>query len=79
MVVALPLSAHARLNQVVSVLHDMPVRVWVIPDYFSLTLLRASIEDFAGIPMLDLRAPALTEYQRIVKRARLTWFVQHWP
>jgi len=67
-VVALPLSAHARLNQIVSELHDMPVRVWVIPDYFSLTLHRASIEDFAGIPMLDLRAPALTEYQRIIKR-----------
>jgi exopolysaccharide biosynthesis polyprenyl glycosylphosphotransferase len=67
-VVALPLSAYARLDQIVSELHDMPVRVWVIPDYFSLTLHRASIEDFAGIPMLDLRAPALTEYQRIIKR-----------
>lgn len=67
-VIALPLSAHVRLNQIVGELHDMPVRVWVIPDYFSLTLHRASIEDFAGIPMLDLRAPALTEYQRIMKR-----------
>ncbi|MGD0708533.1 MAG: sugar transferase [Anaerolineaceae bacterium] len=68
-VVALPLSAHQRLNQVVAELHDLPVKVWVIPDYFSLTLHRASVEEFAGIPMLDLRAPALSEYQRIVKRA----------
>jgi exopolysaccharide biosynthesis polyprenyl glycosylphosphotransferase len=68
-VVALPASAHARLNQIVSELHDQPVRVWVIPDYFSLTLHRASVEEFAGIPMLDLRAPALSEYQRMVKRA----------
>jgi exopolysaccharide biosynthesis polyprenyl glycosylphosphotransferase len=68
-VVALPLSAHQRLNQIVAELHDLPVKVWVIPDYFSLTLHRASVEEFAGIPMLDLRAPALTEYQRIVKRA----------
>ncbi|NMB88275.1 MAG: hypothetical protein GYA17_07930, partial [Chloroflexi bacterium] len=68
-VLALPRSADARLNQVVSELHDMPVRVWVIPDYFALTLHKASIEEFAGIPMLDLRAPALSEYQRIVKRA----------
>jgi len=68
-VVALPLSAHLRLNQVVSELHDQPVRVWVIPDYFSLTLHRASVEDFAGIPMLDLRGPALSEYQRMTKRA----------
>jgi len=68
-VVALPASAHARLNQVVSELHDMPVRVWIIPDYFSLTLHRASVEEFAGMPMLDLRAPALSEYQRMIKRA----------
>ena len=68
-VLALPPSAHARLNQVVSELHDLPVRVWVIPDYFSLTLHRASVEEFAGMPMLDLRAPALSEYQRMIKRA----------
>lgn len=66
---ALPLEAHARLKQVVSELYDLPVRVWVIPDYFSITLHRAQVEDFAGIPMLDLRAPALSEYQRMVKRA----------
>jgi len=68
-VVALPLSAHKRVNQMVTELHDLPVRVWVIPDYFSLTMHRATIEEFAGIPMLDLRAPALSEYQRMVKRA----------
>ncbi len=68
-VIALPRSADAKMNQVVSDLHDLPVRVWVIPDYFSLTLHKASVEEFAGIPMLDLRAPTLTEYQRIGKRA----------
>ncbi len=67
-IVALPLSAHQRLTQVVSELHDLPVRVRVVPDYFSLTLHRASVEEFAGMPMLDLRAPALSEYQRMVKR-----------
>lgn len=68
-VIALPRSAHHRLNQMASELHDLPVRVWVIPDYFSLSLHKAAVEDFAGIPMLDLRAPALSEYQRMVKRA----------
>ena len=67
-VIALPLSAHQRLLDVVGVLHDLPVQVWVIPDYFSLTLHRASVQDFAGIPMMDLRAPALSEYQRMIKR-----------
>lgn len=68
-VIALPMSAHQRLNQIVSELHDLPVRVWVIPDYFSLTLHKAGVFDFAGIPMLDLRAPALNEYQRMTKRS----------
>jgi len=68
-IIALPRAAYARLNQAVALLHDLPVRVWVIPDYFSLTLHHAQVEDFAGIPMLDLRAPALSEYQRMVKRA----------
>jgi len=67
-VVALPRSAHERLNWVVSELHDLAVKVWIIPDYFSLALNRASVEEFAGIPMLDLRAPALSEYQRMIKR-----------
>lgn len=67
-IVALPLSAYQRLTAIVTELHDLPVRVWVIPDYFSLTLHRSQVEEFAGIPMLDLRAPTLSEYQRMLKR-----------
>jgi exopolysaccharide biosynthesis polyprenyl glycosylphosphotransferase len=67
-VVALPMAKQERLIGVVSVLHDLPVKVWVIPDYFSLALHKAQVEEFGGIPMLDLRAPALSEYQRMVKR-----------
>jgi exopolysaccharide biosynthesis polyprenyl glycosylphosphotransferase len=67
-VITLPRSAFTRLNAVVGELHDLPVRVWVVPDYFTLTLHKASFEEFAGIPMMDLRAPALSEYQRMTKR-----------
>lgn len=67
-VIALPRRAHERVNDLVAVLHRLPVRVWVIPDYFHLTLHKASVENFAGIPMLDLRAPALNDYQRLLKR-----------
>jgi len=52
----------------VSTLHDLPVKVWVIPDYFHLALHKANVEEFAGLPMFDLRAPALTDYQRMIKR-----------
>ena len=67
-VVALPRHAYQRVNQLAADLLDLPVKVWVIPDYFSLVLHQAAVEEYAGIPMLDLRAPALNDYQRLVKR-----------
>ena len=67
-VIALPNRAYKRINQMVIQLHDLPVKVWVIPDYFGLALHKAAVEEFAGLPMLDLRAPALNEYQRLIKR-----------
>lgn len=67
-VLALPPAAHERLNTVVSRLHELPVNVRIIPDYFSLALYRATVEDFGGIPMINLRDPALNDYQRLVKR-----------
>jgi exopolysaccharide biosynthesis polyprenyl glycosylphosphotransferase len=67
-VIALPLRAHERVNWLVADLHELPVRVWLVPDYFNLTLHHAEFEDFAGLPMMDLRAPALSESQRLTKR-----------
>jgi exopolysaccharide biosynthesis polyprenyl glycosylphosphotransferase len=68
-VIALPRSAYQHVNTLSAELHDLPVRTWVIPDYFSLALHRAQIDDFAGLPLLDLRAPALSDSQRLFKRA----------
>ncbi len=68
LVIALPLRAYDRTNRIVADLLDLPVKVWVVPDYFSIALHQAIFEDFAGSPMLDLRAPALNEYQRMIKR-----------
>ena len=48
---------------------DMPVNIWVIPDYYSLALYKARIDEYAGLTMLDLRAPALNDYQRMIKRS----------
>jgi len=52
-VIALPQSAHKQINHLIINLHHLPVKVWVIPDYFRLALHKAGIEEFAGIPMLD--------------------------
>jgi exopolysaccharide biosynthesis polyprenyl glycosylphosphotransferase len=67
-VIALPSRAYEQVNRLVAELHNLPVKVWVVPDYFHLALHKAVIEEFADIPMLDLRAPALNDYQRMIKR-----------
>jgi len=67
-VVALPQRAYGQINELVLTLHDLPVRVRIVPDYFSLAVYRAAAEDFGGLPMISLRDPALNEVQRLVKR-----------
>ena len=68
-VIALPQQAYEQINQIATILHNKPVRVWLIPDYFRLALHKSAVEEFAGIPLLDLKAPSITEQQRMVKRA----------
>ncbi len=68
-VIALPYSAYHQMTEIVACLDDQPVGVWVALGFFDLALYRTDIEDFAGIPMLDLRASAIDDYQRMMKRA----------
>ena len=67
-VITLPQRAYSKINNLVLTLHDLPVNVRIVPDYFSLALYRATAEDFGGVPMINLREPALNEVQRLVKR-----------
>ncbi len=68
-VVALPYSVYHRVGEIVACLDELPVGVWIALGFFDLALYRTDIEDFAGIPMLDLRASAIDDYQRMIKRA----------
>jgi exopolysaccharide biosynthesis polyprenyl glycosylphosphotransferase len=68
-VIALPYSAYHNMADIIACLDDLPVGVWIALGFFDLALYRTDIEDFAGIPMLDLRASAIDDYQRLVKRA----------
>jgi len=68
-IVALPNRAQRRINTLVSELIDLPVKVWVIPDYFHLSMFKTKVTQFYDMPMVSLRAPALNDYQRMIKRA----------
>jgi len=67
-IIALPTRAYEKVTTLVKELDDQPVRIWVVPDYFSLSLHHTGMEDFLNLPMLNLRAAALSEYQRMLKR-----------
>ena len=67
-VIALPQRAYGKVNDLVRDMHDLPLLMRVVPDYYSLSLYQAKVEDFAGVPMINLRDPALNEVQRLVKR-----------
>lgn len=68
-VFALPLRAHHKLVNLVIDLQRLPVNVRVVPDFFDLAFFRATTEDFGGVPLINLREPAIDGYQRMVKRA----------
>lgn len=74
-VIALPYSVYYKMAEIVACLDNLPVGVWIALGFFDLALYRTDIEDFAGIPMLDLRASAIDDYQRLVKRAFDLFFV----
>ncbi|MBN1265961.1 MAG: exopolysaccharide biosynthesis polyprenyl glycosylphosphotransferase [Anaerolineales bacterium] len=67
--VALPARAYDRLNQVITRLEALPVRIYVVPDYFSLALVQARAEVIGGIPVIGLREPVIQGGERVVKRA----------
>jgi exopolysaccharide biosynthesis polyprenyl glycosylphosphotransferase len=65
---ALPPRAQEQARQLVLALQMMPVNVRVVPDVFDLVFIRASVEEFAGIPLIGLREPAIEGPDRVVKR-----------
>lgn len=67
-VLALPRRAQESIEKIVMDLDDLPVQIMIIPDYFNLALHHAQVSEFAGMPLLNLRAPALNKYQSFTKR-----------
>jgi exopolysaccharide biosynthesis polyprenyl glycosylphosphotransferase len=66
---ALPPNAYDRLHRMVAELERVPIRIKVIPDYFSLALVQARTEMLGGIPIIGLREPVIEGVPRVMKRA----------
>ncbi len=68
-IVALTSKEHEKIAEIVLSLQSHPVRVRVVPDLFEMVSVRAQVEDFWGIPLIGLRDPVITGFDRAFKRA----------
>ncbi len=67
-IVALSSRDHEKVAEIVLSLQCHPVRVRVVPDLFEMVSVRAQVEDFWGIPLIGLRDPVITGFDRTFKR-----------
>ena len=65
---ALPLRAEDRLREVVNALQDTTSSVYFVPDVFAFSLLRASLSELRGIPMISLWETPFYGVNRLLKR-----------
>ncbi|RJX34461.1 MAG: undecaprenyl-phosphate glucose phosphotransferase [Desulfarculus sp.] len=66
--IALPLSAHERLPEILASLGDEMVDVRIVPDLYRFMSLRATVEEFEGMPIIGLRSRPLEGWPRVLKR-----------
>ena len=66
--IALPSQKQLDVKKLVYDLQWLPINIRVVPDYFELAYLHVQVEDFGGMPLLSLKEPTLTPFQRIAKR-----------
>ena len=55
-------------RNIVERLRMTPVKIWIVPDANLLARHHSDVQYLADIPMVDVRAPSISEKQRLVKR-----------
>lgn len=68
-VIALPLTAHLKYGQIIATCEKMGVRTLIIPDFFDYLPARPFFDNFAGMPLINVRSIPLDDLgNRILKR-----------
>jgi Undecaprenyl-phosphate glucose phosphotransferase len=66
---ALPLAAHQKLEEMLNKIRDELVDIKIVPDLYRFISLRGGIEEFEGLPFINLRESPMVGWNRILKRA----------
>lgn len=67
--IALPLSAHAETLKLLRDVSNEMIEIKVIPDLLQQVTLRAGVEDFDGVPIVNLSITPLRGFGSLVKRS----------
>ncbi|CAG7647707.1 UDP-glucose:undecaprenyl-phosphate glucose-1-phosphate transferase [Paenibacillus solanacearum] len=69
-IIALPLNAHRKYGRIIGICEKAGVKTLIIPDYFDFLPSRPYFDNFAGIPLINVRDIPLDEFRnRFLKRA----------
>jgi len=69
-IIALPLNAHEKFGTIIEVCEKAGVKTLIIPDYFDYLPARPYFDNFAGIPLINVRDIPLDEMRnRVIKRS----------
>jgi exopolysaccharide biosynthesis polyprenyl glycosylphosphotransferase len=67
-IIAFPRCESGWIEAIASNLEDLPLGVWIALDYYDLSIGNTYVENLAGLSLVGLRAPALDDYARVIKR-----------
>ena len=66
---ALPLTAHQKLEELLNRIRDEMVDIKIVPDLYRFISLRGGVEEFEGLPFINLRESPMVGWNRILKRS----------
>lgn len=68
-IIALPAAMHATINEVISQCREYEVEFTLVPDIFELRVDTLQFQQINGVPVIGIKANALTGWNYVVKRA----------
>jgi exopolysaccharide biosynthesis polyprenyl glycosylphosphotransferase len=66
--VALPADSLEILGEIIAQVESLPVRIKIVPDYFSYALIQTKAEVLADLPVIGIRDPLIEGLPRLIKR-----------
>jgi Undecaprenyl-phosphate glucose phosphotransferase len=66
---AMPLTAQQKLESLLNQIRDELVDIKIVPDLYRLITLRGGMEEFEGLPFINLRESPMVGWSRFFKRA----------